>query len=240
MADMDTYTKYKEQKIVFEKVLENQFELLKKRTESKSFKGSKEYHKSLNTLQKEFKKLLRSFASVKEKNISLDRYSQELKAIRKYTTTVEGFIKIDNTVYLRTSMPKQDSEFYEYFSRIDSDISYICKFIKKNRQVVGIEEEEVIMFINKLLENKQDTTRNIIRSTIKKPKISLDIENYSGGELLHNLRSEQITLQYLLREEKDYDVIKDYEERLLVVEEKIKLARKAMMKEQAEKRGMIK
>ena len=240
MTDVDTYTKYKEQKIVFEKALKNQFELLKKRTESKSFKGSKEYHKSLNTLQREFKKLLRSFASVKEKNISLDRYSQELKTIRKYTTTVEGFIKIDNTVYLRTSMPKQDSEFYEYFSSIDSDVSYICKFIKRNRQVIGVEEEEVIMFINRLLESKQDTTRNIIRSTIKKSKISLDIENYSSGEALHNLRSEQITLQYLLREEKDYDVIKDYEERLLIVEEKIKLARKEMIKEKAEKRGMIK
>ena len=240
MTDVDTYTKYKEQKIVFENALKNQFELLKKRTESKSFKGSKEYHKSLNTLQREFKKLLRSFASVKEKNISLDRYSQELKTIRKYTTTVEGFIKIDNTVYLRTSMPKQDPEFYEYFSSIDSDVSYICKFIKRNRQVIGVEEEEVIMFINRLLESKQDTTRNIIRSTIKKPKISLDIENYSSGEALHNLRSEQITLQYLLREEKDYDVIKDYEERLLIVEEKIKLARKEMIKEKAEKRGMIK
>ena len=240
MTDVDTYTKYKEQKIVFEKALKNQFELLKKRTESKSFKGSKEYHKSLNTLQREFKKLLRSFASVKEKNISLDRYSQELKTIRKYTTTVEGFIKIDNTVYLRTSMPKQDPEFYEYFSSIDSDVSYICKFIKRNRQVIGVEEEEVIMFINRLLESKQDTTRNIIRSTIKKSKISLDIENYSSGEALHNLRSEQITLQYLLREEKDYDVIKDYEERLLIVEEKIKLARKEMIKEKAEKRGMIK
>ena len=123
---------------------------------------------------------------------------------------------------------------------LDSDISYICKFIKKNRQVIGIEEEEVIMFINKLLRSKQDTTRNIIRSTIKKPKISLDMENYNSGELLHNLRSEQIMLQYLLREEKDYDVIKDYEERLLIIEEKIKLARKEFIKEKAEKEGMRK
>ena len=137
-------------------------------------------------------------------------------------------------------MPTEDTEFYEYFSRIDSDISYICKFIKKNRQVIGIEEEEVIMFINKLLRSKQDTTRNIIRSTIKKPKISLDMENYNSGELLHNLRSEQIMLQYLLREEKDYDVIKDYEERLLIIEEKIKLARKEFIKEKAEKEGMRK
>lgn len=240
MTSNDTFTKYKEQKVIFEKSLKNQFDLLKKRTESKNFKGSKEYHKSLNALHKEFKKLLRSFASVKEKNISIDRYSQELKTIRKYTTTVEGFIKIDNTVYLRTSMPTEDTEFYEYFSRIDSDISYICKFIKKNRQVIGIEEEEVIMFINKLLRSKQDTTRNIIRSTIKKPKISLDMENYNSGELLHNLRSEQIMLQYLLREEKDYDVIKDYEERLLIIEEKIKLARKEFIKEKAEKEGMRK
>ena len=240
MTGNDTFTKYKEQKVIFEKSLKNQFDLLKKRTESKNFKESKEYHKSLNTLHKEFKKLLRSFASVKEKNISIDRYSQELKTIRKYTTTVEGFIKIDNTVYLRTSMPTEDTEFYEYFSRIDSDISYICKFIKKNRQVIGIEEEEVIMFINKLLRSKQDTTRNIIRSTIKKPKISLDMENYNSGELLHNLRSEQIMLQYLLREEKDYDVIKDYEERLLIIEEKIKLARKEFIKEKAEKEGMRK
>ena len=240
MTSNDTFTKYKEQKVIFEKSLKNQFDLLKKRIESKNFKGSKEYHKSLNTLHKEFKKLLRSFASVKEKNISIDRYSQELKTIRKYTTTVEGFIKIDNTVYLRTSMPTEDTEFYEYFSRIDSDISYICKFIKKNRQVIGIEEEEVIMFINKLLRSKQDTTRNIIRSTIKKPKISLDMENYNSGELLHNLRSEQIMLQYLLREEKDYDVIKDYEERLLIIEEKIKLARKEFIKEKAEKEGMRK
>ena len=96
------------------------------------------------------------------------------------------------------------------------------------------------MFINKLLRSKQDTTRNIIRSTIKKPKISLDMENYNSGELLHNLRSEQIMLQYLLREEKDYDVIKDYEERLLIIEEKIKLARKEFIKEKAEKEGMRK
>ena len=47
-------------------------------------------------------------------------------------------------------------------------------------------------------------------------------------------------LQYLLREEKDYDVIKDYEERLLIIEEKIKLARKEFIKEKAEKEGMRK
>ena len=57
MTDVDTYTKYKEQKIVFENALKNQFELLKKRTESKSFKGSKEYHKSLNTLSQPVKSL---------------------------------------------------------------------------------------------------------------------------------------------------------------------------------------
>ncbi len=240
MTDVDTYTKYKEQKIVFENALKNQFELLKKRTESKNFKGSKEYHKSLNTLQREFKKLLRSFASVKEKNISLDRYSQELKTIRKYTTTVEGFIKIDNTVYLRTSMPKQDPEFYEYFSSIDSDVSYICKFLKRNSQTICMDEEDVITLIHKVLENKQDITRNLIRSTIKKPKIELNFDNENNGELLHNLRSEQVALKYLLREEKDYDTIRDYEERLLIVEEKIKLARKQLTKEQAEKRGMKK
>ena len=58
MTDVDTYTKYKEQKIVFENALKNQFELLKKRTESKSFKGSKEYHKSLNTLQRECERFI--------------------------------------------------------------------------------------------------------------------------------------------------------------------------------------
>lgn len=238
MTDIDTFTKYKEQKSIFENELYHQAKLLEQRTESKGFKGSKEYHKNLTKLQREFKKLLRAFASVKEKNISLDKYSQELKSIRKYTTTVEGFIKIANTVYMHTSTPKEDTEFYDYFSRIDSDVSYICKFLKKNSQIISMEEEEIILLINKILTSKKDTTRNIIRSTIKKPKVTL--ENGNSGELLHNLRSEQLFLKQLLREEKDYDVIRDYEERLLIVEEKIKLARKQLTREEAEKRGMIK
>ena len=139
---------------------------------------------------------------------------------------------------MHTSMPKEDTEFYDYFSRIDSDVSYICKFLKKNSQIISMEEEEIILLINKILTSKKDTTRNIIRSTIKKPKVTL--ENGNSGELLHNLRSEQLFLKQLLREEKDYDVIRDYEERLLIVEEKIKLARKQLTREEAEKRGMIK
>ena len=240
MTDIDTFTRYKEQKSIFENELHHQVKLLEKRTETTSFKGSKEYHKNLTKLQKEFKKLLRSFAQVREKNITLDKYSQELKSIRKYTTTVEGFIKIANTVYMRTSMPKEETEFYDYFSGIDSDVSYICKFLKKSSQVICIDEGEIILLINKILSNKKETTRNLIRSTIKKPKITLETKNSNSGELLHNLRSEQITLQYLLREEKDYDVIRDYEERLLIVEEKIKLSKKELLREKSEERGMRK
>ena len=240
MTEIDTFTKYRDQKTIFEKELNHQAKLLEKRTESTGFKGSKEYLKNLTKLQKEFKKLLKSFAQVKHKNVTLDKYSQELKTIRKYTTTVEGFIKIASTSYMRTSIPKEETEFYDYFSGIDSDISYICKFLKRNSQVISMEEEEVISLIHKLLDSKKDTTRNIIRSTIKRPKIELDFKNDSSGELLHNLRSEQVTLKYLLREEKDYDVIRDYEERLLIVEEKIKLVRKQLTKEEAEKRGMRK
>lgn len=240
MTDIDTFTRYKEQKSVFEKELHNQVKLLEKRTETVGFKRSKEYHKNLIKLQKEFKKLLRSFAQVREKNITLDKYSQELKSIRKYTTIVEGFIKIANTVYMRTSMPKEETEFYDYFSGIDSDVSYICKFLKKNSQVICIDEEEIVLLINKILSNKKETTRNLIRSTIKKPKITLEPKNSNSGELLHNLRSEQVTLRHLLREETDYDVIRDYEERLLIVEEKIKLAKKELLREKSEERGMRK
>lgn len=238
MTETDTFTKYKEQKIIFEKELNHQVKLLESRTESNGFKGSKEYQKNLTKLQKEFKKLLKSFSQVRDKHVTLDKYSQELKDIRKYTTTVEGFIKIAKTSYMCTSMPKIDAEFYDYFSGIDSDISYICKFLKRNSQVIGMEEEEVISLVHKVLEGKKETTRHLIRSTIKKPKIELDFKNVNSGELLHNLRSEQVILKHLLREEKDYDTIRDYEERLLIVEEKIKLARKEMLKEEAEKRGM--
>lgn len=239
MTEIDTFTKYKEQKNIFEQELNHQAKLLEKKTESKSFKGAKEYQKNLTKLQKEFRKLLKSFSQVRDKSVTLDKYSQELKAIRKYTTTVEGFIKIAKTSYMRTSMPKEDTDFYDYFSGIDSDVSYICKFLKKNNQIICMAEEDVITLIHKVLESKQDTTRNLIRSTIKKPKIELSFDNNSG-ELLHNLRSEQAALKYLLREEKDYDTIRDYEERLLIVEEKIKLARKQLTKEEAEKRGMRK
>ena len=238
MTDIDTFTKYKEQKSIFEKELNHQAKLLEQRTESKGFKGSKEYHKNLTKLQREFKKLLRVFAQVRDKNISLDKYSQELKSIRKYTTTVEGFIKIANTVYMYTSMPKEDTEFYDYFSRIDSDISYICKFLKKSSQVISMDEEDVILLNNKVLTSKKDTTRSIIRSTIKKPKVTL--ENGNSGELLHNLRSEQLVLKHLLREEKDYDAIRDYEERLLIIEEKIRLAKKELLREKSRERGMRK
>ena len=238
MTDIDTFTRYKEQKSIFEKELNHQAKLLEQRTEIKGFKGSKEYHKNLTKLQKEFKKLLRAFAQVRDKNISLDKYSQELKSIRKYTTTVEGFIKIAKTSYMHTSMPKEDTEFYDYFSRIDSDISYICKFLKKNSQVISMDEEEVVLLINKILTSKQDTTRSIVRSTIKKPKVTLESGN--SGELLHNLRSEQLFLKHLLKEEKDYDVIKDYEERLLIVEEKIVLAKKELLREKSRERVMRK
>ena len=240
MTEIDTFTKYKEQKNIFEQELNHQVQLLGKRTESKSFKGSKEYQKNLTKLQKEFRKLLKSFSQVKDKSVTLDKYSQELKAIKKYTTTVEGFIKIAKTSYMRTSMPKENTEFYDYFSGIDSDVSYICKFLKRNSQTICMDEEDTIALIHKVLESKQDTTRSLIRSTIKKPKIGLNFDNENNGELLHNLRSEQVALKYLLREEKDYDTIRDYEERLLIVEEKIKLARKQLTKEQAEKRGMKK
>ena len=240
MTSNDTFTKYKEQKTIFEKELKKQFHLLESCTTSNSLKTHKEYLKNLKILQKEFKKLLKSFASVKEKDISLNKYSNELKMIRKYTTIVEGFIKIANTVYMNTSMPKIETEIYDYFSRIDSDVSYICKFVKRNSQIISLEEEDIILFINNLLKSKKETTRNIIRSTIKKPKIKLDLESSNTGELLHNLRSEQVTLKYLLREEKDYDVIKDYEERLLIIEEKIELVRKEIMKEKVEERGMRK
>ena len=240
MTEIDTYTKYKEQKSIFEKELRKQVQLLENRTEDVGFKKAKEYHKNLGKLQKEFKKLLRSFTSVQEKSISLDKYSGELKMIRKYTTTVEGLIKIANTSYMRTTMPREETEVYDYFSGIDSDVSYICKLIKRNSQVVSMEEEEVIMLIHNILKNKKEITRKIIRSTIKKPKATLNLDNYSGGDLLYQLRSEQITLKHLLKEEKDYDVIKDYEERLMLIEEQIKLARKEIIKEKAEKRGMRK
>ena len=91
-----------------------------------------------------------------------------------------------------------------------------------------------------MLRNKQETNQEIIRGTIKKPKVTLDLENYTSGELLHQLRSEEVTLKHLLREEKDLQTIKAYEEELLIVEEKIKLARKKIIREKAEKRGMIK
>lgn len=240
MTETDTFTRYREQKEIFERELNHQARLLEKRTESNGFRGSKEYQKNLNKLQKEFKKLLRSFTQVREKNVSLDKYSQELKDIRKYTTTVEGFIKIANTSYMRTSMPKEETDIYDYFSGIDSDISYICKFLKNNSQAISMEEEEVISLIHKVLNGKKETTKSIIRSTIKKPKIELDLKNNNSGELLHKLRSEQVTIKYLLREEKDYDTIRDYEERLLILEKKIKLVRKGLTRNKAEKRGMRK
>ena len=240
MTDTDTFTRYKEQKAIFEHELNHQARLLEKRTDSNGFKGSREYQKNLTKLQKEFKKLLKSFTQVRDNSVSLDKYSQELKAIRKYTTTVEGFIKIANTSYMRTGMPKEDTDIYDYFSEIDSDTSYICKFLKNNSQVIGLEEEEVISLIHKVLNSKKETTKNIIRSTIKKPKIELDFKDVNSGEMLHKLRSEQVTIKHLLREETDYDTIRDYEERLLILEEKIKLTRKGLTREKAEKRGMRK
>lgn len=240
MTDTDTFTRYKEQKQIFEHELNHQAKLLEKRTDSKGFKGSKEYQKNLTKLKKEFRKLLKSFTQVRDNSVSLDKYSQELKDIRKYTTTVEGFIKIASTTYMRNGMPKEETDIYDYFSGIDSDISYICKFLKNNSQVIGLEEEEIISLIHKVLNGKKETTKNIIRSTIKKPKIELDLKNNNSGELLHKLRSEQVTIKYLLREETDYDTIRDYEERLLILEEKIKLARKGLTREKTEKRGMRK
>ena len=89
MTDIDTFTKYKEQKQIFEQVLKRQFELLENCTNSSSFKEQKEYHKNLSVLQKEFKKLLRSFTNVKEKTISLEKYTRELKDINELINTKE-------------------------------------------------------------------------------------------------------------------------------------------------------
>ena len=240
MTNSETFTRYKEQKDIFEEQLNKQLQLLEDCTNNTSFKGQKEYQKALAKLQKEFKKLLRSFTNVREKTISLEKYTKELKDIRKYTTTVEGFIKISNTVYMRTTKPKQSEDILEYFAGIDSDVSYICKFIKRNNQVFGKEDSEVNELISKLLRNKQETGRDIIRGTMKKPKVTLDLDNCSGGELLHQLRSEEITLKHLLKETKDYETIKAYEERLFLVQEQIKLARKHLAKEKMEERGMRK
>ena len=184
--------------------------------------------------------MLKSFANVKEKTVTLEKYTKELKDIRKYTNTTEGFMKVANTVYMRTSKPKTNDELFEYFARIDPDVSYICKFIKRNNQVFCREDDEIVLLINHLLKNKQETSKEIIKSTIKKPKVKLELGNYTSGELLHQLRAEEITLKHLLREVKDYETVKFYEEQLMIVQEKIKLARKQLAKDKLEERGMRK